>query len=50
MSKKERNDVVTALVLVIALGTGTLSLGLTNKYGTGAYSLLFGQIVGISSD
>ena len=50
LGKKERNDVVTALVLVTALGTGALFLGLTNKYATGAYSLLFGQIVGVSSD
>jgi len=50
LGNKERNDVITALTLVTTLGTGALFLGLTNKYATGAYALLFGQIVGISSD
>jgi zinc/manganese transport system permease protein len=47
-SKKERNDIVTALCLVAVLGTGSLFIGLSNKYAAGAYALLFGQIVGIS--
>ncbi|MDR3544019.1 MAG: metal ABC transporter permease [Desulfosporosinus sp.] len=50
LGNKERDDVVTALTLVTTLGTGALFLGLTNKYATGAYALLFGQIVGVSSD
>lgn len=50
LGNKERNDVITALTLVTTLGTGALFLGLTNKYATGSYALLFGQIVGISSD
>ena len=49
-SKKERNDIMTALCLVAVLGTGSLFLGLTNKYAAGAYALLFGQIVGVSSE
>jgi zinc/manganese transport system permease protein len=49
LGRKERNDVITALTLVTALGTGALFLGLTNRYATGAYALLFGQIVGVSS-
>jgi len=49
-SEKERNDIMTALCLVAILGTGSLFLGLTNKYAAGAYALLFGQIVGVSSD
>lgn len=48
LSKKERNDVITALILVAALGTGALFLGLTDRYANGAYVLLFGQIVGVS--
>lgn len=49
LGRKERDDVVTALTLVTALGTGALFLGLTNDYAAGAYALLFGQIVGVSS-
>ncbi|MDD3223149.1 MAG: iron chelate uptake ABC transporter family permease subunit [Clostridium sp.] len=48
LSKKEKNDVTTALILVAALGVGALFLGLTDKYAMGAYVLLFGQIVGVS--
>lgn len=47
-SKKERNDIVTALCLVAVLGIGSLFLGLSDKYAAGAYGLLFGQIVGVS--
>ena len=50
LGRKERGDVVTALTLITALGTGALFLGLTNKYAAGAYALLFGQIVGVSDD
>lgn len=50
LGRKERNDVVTALTLITALGTGALFLGLTDKYATGAYALLFGQIVGVSDN
>lgn len=49
-SKKERNDIITALSLVVILGLGALFLGLANKYAAGAYALIFGQIVGISFD
>jgi zinc/manganese transport system permease protein len=48
-SRRKRHDVVTALTLVAALGTGALFLSLTNRYATGAYVLLFGQVVGISA-
>ncbi|MFT8389819.1 MAG: metal ABC transporter permease [Sporolactobacillus sp.] len=50
LSKKAHHDVVTALMLVSGLGVGALFLGLTNQYASGAYALLFGQIVGVSSD
>ncbi len=49
LGKSERHDVVTALILVAALGTGNLFLSLTDKYATGAYAMLFGQIVGVSA-
>lgn len=50
LEKRGRNDVVTALILSAALGTGALFLGLSNNYASGAYALLFGQIVGVGSD
>jgi zinc/manganese transport system permease protein len=49
LGKRERHDVATALILVAALGTGDLFLSLTDKYATGAYAMLFGQIVGVSA-
>jgi zinc/manganese transport system permease protein len=48
LGKNERRDVVTALTLVAALGIGALFLSL--GYSTGAYALLFGQLVGVSSN
>lgn len=50
LGKREHNDVITALILVAALGTGALFLGLSDKYAAGAYALLFGQILGVSSE
>ncbi len=49
LGKKDRHDVGTALTLVVALGTGALFLALNDIYATGAYALLFGQLVGVSS-
>ncbi|WP_157800307.1 metal ABC transporter permease [Sporolactobacillus pectinivorans] len=49
LGKKEHNDVITALTLITGLGIGALFLGLSNQYASGAYALLFGQIVGVSS-
>ncbi len=48
LSKNGRHDAVTALTLVVALGTGALFLVLNNSYAAGAYALLFGQVVGVS--
>jgi len=48
LEKREQNDVATALTLVVALGAGALFLALTDRYATGAYALLFGQIVGVT--
>lgn len=49
LEKHGRSDAVTALTLTGALGTGALFLGLSNNYASGAYALLFGQIVGVDS-
>lgn len=48
LGKRGHHDVVTALTLVVALGTGALFLVLADTYATGAYALLFGQLVGVS--
>lgn len=48
LGKRGHHDVVTALTLVVALGTGALFLVLTDTYAIGAYALLFGQLVGVS--
>lgn len=49
LSRRGRRDVVTALILTMALGAGALFLSITNAYSHSAYALLFGQIVGVSS-
>lgn len=49
LGRHGRHDTVTALMLVLGLGTGALFLTLDNNYATGAYSLLFGQLVGVST-
>lgn len=49
LEKRGRSDAVTALTLTGALGTGALFLGLSNNYASGAYALLFGQIVGVDA-
>ena len=49
LEKRGRSDAVTALTLTAALGTGALFLSLSNNYASGAYTLLFGQIVGVDS-
>lgn len=49
LEKRGHKEVITALILTAALGTGALFLGLSNNYASGAYALLFGQIVGIDS-
>ena len=40
----------TALILVLMLGTGALFLSLSSQYAQETYSLLFGEVFGISPD
>ena len=47
--RRARQDVVTALVLVLMLGTGALFLSLSTEYAEVTYSLLFGEVFGVSS-
>lgn len=49
LGRRGRHDTGTALILVVGLGTGALFLSLANDYAQGAYALLFGQLVGVSS-
>jgi zinc/manganese transport system permease protein len=46
--RRSRQDVVTALVLVLMLGTGALFLSLSTQYAQETYSLLFGEVFGVS--
>jgi zinc/manganese transport system permease protein len=46
--RRARQDVVTALVLVLMLGTGALFLSFSTEYAEVTYSLLFGEVYGVS--
>jgi zinc/manganese transport system permease protein len=50
LGRRARQDVVTALVLVLMLGTGALFLSLSTEYAEVTYSLLFGEVFGVSQD
>ena len=46
--RKSRNDVVTALGLVLMLGLGALFISVSSQYAEETYALLFGEVFGIS--
>jgi zinc/manganese transport system permease protein len=46
--RKARNDVVTALALVLMLGLGALFVSISSQYAEKTYSLLFGEVFGVS--
>ena len=48
LSSRRDQGQITALVLMAALGLGSLFLAIGNAYAPEVYALLFGQIVGIS--
>jgi zinc/manganese transport system permease protein len=50
LSRRGRHDVATALTLVFMLGLGALFLSFSVEYAPEIYSLLFGEILGISSN
>jgi zinc/manganese transport system permease protein len=50
LGKRGRHDVVTALVLVMLLGTGELFLSYKTEYAQAIYSLLFGEVLGVSTN
>lgn len=49
LGRRGRNDVVIALALVLMLASGALFLSLGNQYSAEVFSLLFGQLLGVSS-
>jgi zinc/manganese transport system permease protein len=49
LGRRARRDVATALALVVMLGLGALFLSMSTEYAPEIYSLLFGEVLGISS-
>lgn len=49
MSRRAKSDVVTALVLVMMLALGAAFLSLSTEYEAAIFSLLFGEILGVST-
>jgi len=50
LSHRARRDVATALMLVVLLGLGALFLSMTSEYAPEIYSLLFGEVLGVSTN
>jgi zinc/manganese transport system permease protein len=50
LGRRGRRDVATALTLTMMLGLGALFLSLTVEYAPEVYSLLFGEVLGISAN
>jgi zinc/manganese transport system permease protein len=50
LGKRGRHDVVTALALVMLLGLGELFLSYSVEYAQAIYSLLFGEVLGVSTN
>jgi zinc/manganese transport system permease protein len=49
LSRRGRGDVATALILVMLLGLGALFLSFTTEYAPEIFSLLFGEVLGVST-
>jgi zinc/manganese transport system permease protein len=50
LGRRGRRDVATALTLVFMLGLGALFLSFSSEYAPEVYSLLFGEVLGISTN
>ena len=50
LGQRGRHDVATALTLVFMLSLGSLFLSMTDSYAQQVYSLLFGEVLGISNN
>jgi zinc/manganese transport system permease protein len=49
LSRRARHDVATALTFVLMLGIGALFVSWSTEYAQQAYSLLFGEVFGVSA-
>ncbi|HZT97207.1 MAG TPA: metal ABC transporter permease [Chloroflexota bacterium] len=49
LSRRARRDVATALAIVMLLALGALFLSLTTEYAPEIFSLLFGEVLGVST-
>ncbi|MBV9208656.1 MAG: metal ABC transporter permease [Actinobacteria bacterium] len=49
LSRRSRPDVATALTFVMMLGIGALFVSWSSQYAQEAYSLLFGEVFGVTS-
>jgi zinc/manganese transport system permease protein len=49
LGRRSRHDVATALALVVMLGLGALFLSMSTEYAPEIYSLLFGEVLGVSA-
>jgi zinc/manganese transport system permease protein len=49
LGRRARHDVATALTVVLLLGLGALFVALRTSYAEQVYSLLFGQLFGVST-
>ena len=50
LSRRARPDVATAMTFVLMLGVGALFVSWSTEYAQEAYSLLFGEVFGVSQD
>lgn len=50
LSRRARTDVITALTLVVMLALGALFLSRSSQYSGEVFALLFGQVLGVSTD
>jgi len=50
LGRGDRHEVATALCLVTLLALGTLFLSMTREYSQGVYALLFGEVLGVSTN
>ncbi len=50
LGRRDRHEVATGLCLVTLLALGTLLLSMTREYSQGVYALLFGEVLGISTN
>ena len=48
LGRRARNDVATALTIVLMLASGDLFLSRSNEYAPKVFSLLFGEVLGVS--